>query len=296
MRESLAVHENRICIGCGQEFITRNSRSRFCCRKCYKRWQNKTDIDLMRKGNNQTTANGIQKRLDEKGFDFEYLGGWTHTDGRLKLRCRKCGFEFEHSATFTKPSSTEGVRCPECYRVQREAFLTAKREAKEQEAQKKLEAKEQEARKRFEAKILRFFSQDFTQMEMSVCAECGDLFTRQRAIFCSDKCCQKHHDRKKEFARRTRMASQMVDPDITLKQVFEKDKGICYICGTACDFDDHELISGVFKAGKRYPTIEHVVPLSKGGKHAWDNVRCACFSCNSKKGDRLYDAIAEMTS
>jgi len=32
-------------------------------------------------------------------------------------------------------------------------------------------------------------------------------------------------------------------------------------------------------------TIDHIIPRSLGGKTAWDNVVCACKSCNEKKGD-----------
>lgn len=31
-------------------------------------------------------------------------------------------------------------------------------------------------------------------------------------------------------------------------------------------------------------TLDHVVPLSKGGGHHWENVVTACSSCNNKKG------------
>jgi 5-methylcytosine-specific restriction endonuclease McrA len=34
-------------------------------------------------------------------------------------------------------------------------------------------------------------------------------------------------------------------------------------------------------------TIDHVVPLSRGGRTTWDNVVLACVRCNSKKGSRL---------
>lgn len=34
-------------------------------------------------------------------------------------------------------------------------------------------------------------------------------------------------------------------------------------------------------------TIDHVVPLSRGGKHEADNLAPACLSCNSSKNDRL---------
>jgi 5-methylcytosine-specific restriction endonuclease McrA len=35
------------------------------------------------------------------------------------------------------------------------------------------------------------------------------------------------------------------------------------------------------------PTIDHIVPLSKGGTHEPINCRTAHFLCNSTKGDRL---------
>ncbi|MBN1490820.1 MAG: HNH endonuclease [Phycisphaerae bacterium] len=42
--------------------------------------------------------------------------------------------------------------------------------------------------------------------------------------------------------------------------------------------------------GKKYPTnelsIDHIVPRSQGGPLTWENVVCACLSCNVKKGGR----------
>jgi 5-methylcytosine-specific restriction endonuclease McrA len=35
-------------------------------------------------------------------------------------------------------------------------------------------------------------------------------------------------------------------------------------------------------------TLDHIIPLSKGGTHTWDNVRPAHRRCNELKGDRLY--------
>lgn len=40
--------------------------------------------------------------------------------------------------------------------------------------------------------------------------------------------------------------------------------------------------------GERKPlTTEHVVPLSRGGRHSIGNIITACFSCNSSKRDRF---------
>ena len=34
-------------------------------------------------------------------------------------------------------------------------------------------------------------------------------------------------------------------------------------------------------------TIDHLIPTSKGGKNNWENVACACISCNAEKGNTL---------
>lgn len=65
-----------------------------------------------------------------------------------------------------------------------------------------------------------------------------------------------------------------VDPEV----VADRDGGKCGICG------------GDVPADAVYPhpltgTIDHVVPLSKGGLHSYRNVQLAHFSCNSQKGD-----------
>lgn len=38
-------------------------------------------------------------------------------------------------------------------------------------------------------------------------------------------------------------------------------------------------------------TIDHVVPVSKGGKQCWENVVAACERCNNKKGDRMLKSL-----
>lgn len=55
--------------------------------------------------------------------------------------------------------------------------------------------------------------------------------------------------------------------------IVERDRHICYLCGDALNDD------GV--------TLDHVVPLSRGGEHSGENLRVACRPCNSRKGDRL---------
>lgn len=39
------------------------------------------------------------------------------------------------------------------------------------------------------------------------------------------------------------------------------------------------------------PTIDHVIPLSRGGEHTKANIVLACQSCNSRKRDKLLDDL-----
>lgn len=39
--------------------------------------------------------------------------------------------------------------------------------------------------------------------------------------------------------------------------------------------------------GDNYPSVDHIVPLAKGGLHSWDNVQLAHFKCNTLKGARV---------
>ena len=40
------------------------------------------------------------------------------------------------------------------------------------------------------------------------------------------------------------------------------------------------------KNGLEYTTMDHVIPLSKGGDHTMENVVIACNSCNARKSDK----------
>jgi 5-methylcytosine-specific restriction endonuclease McrA len=56
---------------------------------------------------------------------------------------------------------------------------------------------------------------------------------------------------------------------VNRRTVFARDSHRCQYCGCAAE------------------SIDHVVPRSRGGLHAWDNVVAACRRCNTRKEDRL---------
>jgi len=67
--------------------------------------------------------------------------------------------------------------------------------------------------------------------------------------------------------------------------ILERDSYTCYLCGELVDMS---APSQVGEPGwERYPHLDHVVPLSKGGPDTPDNVRTTHASCNISKSASL---------
>lgn len=67
---------------------------------------------------------------------------------------------------------------------------------------------------------------------------------------------------------------------LTRRNVLHRDSHTCQYCGCKEDL-----------------TIDHVIPRSKGGEDAWENVITACVRCNIKKGNRTpKEAAMPLTS
>lgn len=73
------------------------------------------------------------------------------------------------------------------------------------------------------------------------------------------------------------------DYSITIDKLIERDKGICQICGLPIDRTD--VANGHIR--RNYPTVDHIIPLSKGGSHTWNNIQLAHMKCNAGKCDRI---------
>lgn len=77
---------------------------------------------------------------------------------------------------------------------------------------------------------------------------------------------------------------------ITLPRIINKYSGICQLCGMPVNESDRKGNS----IGKKYPTIDHIIPLSKGGSHTWGNVQLAHMACNSSKCDKITEKRKEV--
>ena len=113
------------------------------------------------------------------------------------------------------------------------------------------------------------------------CPLCGDTFTftsypASGRKFCDS--CRRILERDRTRRRRALVESDGADV-IDERIVYEKDGGICGICGQHIDLS------------VRYPhpmslSLDHIVPISKGGTHKYGNVRVTHLACNCRRGNR----------
>ena len=120
------------------------------------------------------------------------------------------------------------------------------------------------------------------------CPICGRVYFSRGDTqkWCSVSCRRKANDT--DDRKRCRRYGVYYDGSFSREDVFERDGYICQICGIKCNPNDY----GWGTNGATHPTIDHIIPLSKGGTHTWDNVQCACGLCNSRKQDNIDYAIS----
>ena len=157
----------------------------------------------------------------------------------------------------------------------------------EEKEVKRLEAKEKARIKARERYIKNFVS------EQKICKYCGNPFMTQykkSKVFCSEICTNKHSHYMSKLAEKRRKGKitklDRLDNDITLPLLYNRDKGICKICGLKCNWNDIESKNNYSIVGANYPSIDHIKPISRGGSHTWDNVQLAHHKCNAIKRDK----------
>lgn len=153
------------------------------------------------------------------------------------------------------------------------------------------------------------------------CAQCGGQFTARSSTsrYCSNPCAWIASDRRKgvrsadEIAAEVRHCARCNNPynsphvqrihcsdlcremdrmdrgiglyhgwisQAERNMLYQRDSYVCWICHKVCDTTvDAQRHNDA-------PTLDHLVPRSKGGTHEHGNLRTACRGCNSRRGDR----------
>lgn len=163
-------------------------------------------------------------------------------------------------------------------------------------------------------------------LPVHTCVQCGDSWTstHRKSKFCSSRCLNKHldlhnprrcsmHDcdrgvRAKglcamHWRRKARAEGREANPawnearkahshkrraqklgtqveDLRPIDIYERDIWLCGICSTPVDPD-------LSHPHPMSPSLDHILPLSRGGTHTYENVQLAHLTCNVSKGNRV---------
>ena len=179
-------------------------------------------------------------------------------------RCSKCGFEKDISNFHRKKASRDGYQC-HC----KKCVLKCRKEYYKDNIEK-CRAYEREYRETTNGKILYARADKKYQQ-----TEKGKI-VRARALKKYERT-EKGKMAKKRKSHRQRDCIKSTEVTLTLEQW----NGVIRMQGNRCNICKQKFTK------RRPPTIDHIIPLSKGGGSTSDNAQALCRSCNSSKNAKL---------
>lgn len=124
---------------------------------------------------------------------------------------------------------------------------------------------------------IRIASRGLRVLALDHCLLCGDPFFRNQGPrpkrFCTVKC-------QTAFSSRIRARRIAALPRFNRIKILERDNWTCQICGAGISLEAKRYTAG-------WATVDHIVPISKGGNNDDANLRAACWKCNASKAARL---------
>lgn len=209
------------------------------------------------------------KKLSQKNNQLTYIGGYIHSDKSVLLECNICGYRFKRNANGIR--GKKNYTCPNCQEKEKSIEKEIEKLLKEQKRYIiQTQAKKNNDIKKIQSKLKK------KTIYIKQCKYCNKtIYTQRNYKQICDGCSRKHKFRNHS--------------NKSLKKLYSRDKGICYICGGKCDYEDYIYKGNTFIAGNYYPSIDHVIPLIKGGTDDWNNLKLAHRICNSLKRDIVVD-------
>lgn len=271
----------KACAHCGENYIPSHSKQKYCSTTC----SGNSKAEYYRQLYRNRHGRGYFKceHCGEKFYPTQsdrttYCSrecAFAHRLENALISCRHCGQQAPQYLMYKKSDMCSQecyeqvyrIECPEC----KQTFI--------QENGKKFCSSEclYQSTLAYEYGITR------------TCLTCGDEFNlecsggRPRLDYCSLKCYRQSEVYKRMMRRarekRRAIKRQAFIEHVSLVDIIERDGERCHLCGKKVAIDQkvpHDLA----------PTMDHLIPLSHGGKHEYKNVALAHFMCNCIRGDR----------
>lgn len=214
---------------------------------------------------------------------LKYVSGYEYCESTIEYMCLICGDVGYVSARCVRNRTNARKflnNCHKCKEIEREA--------------KRIEHIKQLQEKRIEAEKVKLEKRNaYEKSLLAICPECGNEYRRTGKGkdggllgFCSIACRNKKRNRLNGLRRRRVHKNGTFDHTINLQWLINRDKNKCKICGRKVDINDYEIIDGIFAVGENYPSIDHIIPVSRGGTHTSENVQLSHMKCNRMKNDK----------
>ena len=302
-------HEKK-CQYCGQIYKTTDENSLFCSIKCYSENKRENDFKIKIKRCKEI----IEKDNTQKVIGFKQ--GENRGKDTIEIQCLKCNDIEVVNARHVSEGKYKG--CKKCYEKHCKKCGSIIIGYRKNDICSKCKKKQKTNEKK---KKCIYCGKEFSYCKNDMCQECIEEFKKMRELYkktiqeskkeyktqiceccgkefyprrhgtkyCSERCARKASNKRKDILRDKRLKENgEIDNSITLEKLYKRDNGICKICGGKCNYDDYRRDeNNSFIVGNDYPSIDHIIPISKGGQHTWDNVQLAHIICNSIKNNKI---------
>lgn len=173
--------------------------------------------------------------------------------------CRVCGRELNRTEFYPRQGSPDGLRndCKDCTKIRSQQSAARNSEKRKEYMRQYSDANRdrlnEQARIRAIKTNRKLYFRRYRSNNRQTVLENERRYRVQN----------RHKQAARQFARR---AMPLDSTATEYLRILHSD--ICSFCG------------------KPAGTIDHIVPVAKGGTNDWDNLTAACPSCNSRKHDR----------
>lgn len=210
-------------------------------------------------------------------YEWYRANGWPRSKAKSQVECRTCGMAFTprakaHVFCSRKCSSRNITRIilsaeERTVPSNRRHYLRHRDKIRERSrayhTQNKEAIKERE-RRRYEQNREGILAKNRARR----LARLDEALARERAY-------NKAHPERNRTASRNRKAKvrgAFVE-SVSRAVLFKRDRGICQLC--------HRRMT------MRQASVDHIVPISLGGKHSYENTQVAHLRCNVRKGAKI---------
>jgi len=171
----------------------------------------------------------------------------------MEKKCSHCGKILPETEFYKDQAKKDGLtcRCKTCKRLTQNA----------------------DYRRRYEKKYRETHKQQRSEIVKRSMKRNEEHHKEQRRIYLKTQKGMEMYKRQTQNRYALRKASYVTRVD-TVKLFYDSPKK-CFYCGKELTL--------------KTMTIDHFVPLSKGGKHEIENLRICCRTCNTSKGAKLYE-------